>query len=373
MRIAFIDVTMTVSYGGIQTAVWQLACALTDMGHEVHVFGGEGDIRPELNGRVVHIHQFPFTPREKVLDLGSRFRRIWERGSFARHASAFVKSAGFDWIVITKPFDFFWTRILQESQTRIAFMSGGTDFYRGDRYLSRGISAWLACSHFNAWQIQHRYKRFPAVMYNGVDVALFSPQAKEKCTQMRTELGISDSTFVFGFAGRLVGWKGLSVAIQALADPVLRQKDVRLLLIGKGEDAPRLRGLAQKLQLENKIIFHPPVAHHLLPEFYSACNAGIFPSIGDEAFGITIAEAMSCELPVIASHIGGIPEVVGNEGTCGLLATPGDVVGFARAMANLVDNPDLCSRLGQSARQRIVTLYTWQYAAQRLLKQLNPA
>ena len=45
----------------------------------------------------------------------------------------------------------------------------------------------------------------------------------------------------------------------------------------------------------------------MLPEFYAACDAGIFPSIGDEAFGITIAEAMACGKPVIASYIGGIP------------------------------------------------------------------
>ena len=74
-----------------------------------------------------------------------------------------------------------------------------------------------------------------------------------------------------------------------------------------------------------QVIFHQPVEHAMLPEFYAACDAGVFPSIGDEAFGITIAEAMACGKPVIASYIGGIPEVVGNEQSAGLLVTPGDV------------------------------------------------
>lgn len=106
MKIAFVDVTVTVTYGGIQTAVWALARTLHDMGHQVSVFGGDGDIRPDLGGRVIDVRCFPFTPREKAPDLGNRFRRLWERWTFARNAKAAVIAGDFDWVVITKPFDF---------------------------------------------------------------------------------------------------------------------------------------------------------------------------------------------------------------------------------------------------------------------------
>ena len=86
MKIGLIDVTITMSYGGIQTAVWELAKQLHDAGHEVHLYGGNGDVRHELAGRQIHIHTYPYTPREKVIDLGGRFRRIVERYSFARYA-----------------------------------------------------------------------------------------------------------------------------------------------------------------------------------------------------------------------------------------------------------------------------------------------
>lgn len=372
MKIALFDVTVTVSFGGIQTAVWELARALHDAGHQVSVFGGDGKIRPDLGGREIAVHTFGFTPRDQVFDLGSRFRRIWERWSFASQALPTLVAGDFDWVVLTKPFDFFlpW-RMPAGSRTRFCFMSGGTDFFRGDRRLGRKVDAWVACSHFNAWQIAHHYKRFPQVMFNGVDVAAFSPAAR--APGLRQQLGFADNDVVFAFAGRLVGWKGLAVAIKALAEPALAGLPVKLLLIGDGDARAGLGELAARLGVADRVVFQAPVPHRELPKYYAAADGGVFPSIGDEAFGITIAEAMACGLPVVASHIGGIPEVVGNEGACGLLAPAGDPAGFAAAMAGLAANAGYRQRLGAAAAARIREQFTWTLAAQRLLRALASA
>lgn len=370
MKIAFVDVTTTVFFGGIQTAVWELARSLHDLGHEVTVYGGEGAVRPDLGGRSIAIRTFPFTPRERVLDLGSRFRRIVERWSFARAALPALAEAGHDWVILTKPFDFFWPwRMPKGSPTRFCFMSGGTDFFRGDRMLARRLDAWVACSHFNAWQVAHHYKSFPRVIFNGVDVAAFAPRPRDEAARAR--LGFAPSDTVFAFAGRMVGWKGLAVAIRALAEPPLAQRPARLLLIGDGDARPGLQQLAARLGVAERVHFHAAVPHRTLPELYALADAGVFPSIGDEAFGITIAEAMACGLPVIASHIGGIPEVVGNEGGCGILAPPGDARAWAEAMAGLTDAPQRRSDLGQAAAARIRSLYTWEQSARRLLAALE--
>ncbi|HEY3431451.1 MAG TPA: glycosyltransferase family 4 protein [Rhodocyclaceae bacterium] len=375
MKIAFVDVTVTVSYGGIQTAVWELARALHDDGHQVDVFGGEGAIQPELGGRGIGVKMFPFLDRGKVLDLGSRFRRIVERWTFARRAKQAVIDGEYDWVVLTKPFDFFWPRLMPKGHpTRFAFMSGGTDFFRGDRILARGIDAWVACSHFNAWQIQHYYKNFPEVMFNGVDVARFSPQALvaegDERETLRHAWGLTDADVLFAFAGRLVGWKGLSVAVEALASPLLVQLPTKLLIVGAGSDLPRLQEKATRLGVTQRVIFHEPVSHQRLPALYRAADVGIFPSIGDEAFGITVAEAMACGLPVVASYIGGIPEVVGNEGSCGFLVSPGKPAHLAQVMTQLAQDHPLRDRLGRAARERIVSHFTWRDAARRLLAAL---
>src|SRR5256885_8982382 len=133
-RIAFIDVTATVSYGGLQTVVWKLAEALARAGHEVTIFGGASNVASEqvLNnplpraGEGINVHTFPFCPRERIPDLGSRFQRTIERMSFARHARTAVIEGNFDWIIVDKPFDFFWPAIMpSSSKARFAFISGG--------------------------------------------------------------------------------------------------------------------------------------------------------------------------------------------------------------------------------------------------------
>ncbi len=369
-RVAFIDVTATVSYGGVQTAIWQLANTLHDFGHEITVCGGNGDIRPNLGGRAIAISTFPFTPRERLPNFGTRFRKIAERLSFARHARHAIISGSFDWIILTKPLDFFWPWLMPRANaSRFALMSGGTDFFAGDRRLGRRISAWLACSHFNAWQIASRYKCHPSVMYNGVNIKRFAVRPPDPT--LRAALGATSGDILFGYAGRLVGWKGMGIAIRALALPILRNLPAKLAVIGAGPQLQELQQLAIALGVTERVTFHHPVPHDMLPGLYAAIDVGVFPSVGDEAFGITIAEAMGCGKPVIASHIGGIPEVVGNEGSCGMLVPPGDVAALAEAMAQLAASEALRRRLGSAARQRIESLYTWELAATRMLKALG--
>ncbi|PWB55439.1 MAG: glycosyltransferase family 1 protein [Nitrosomonadales bacterium] len=365
-RIAFIDVTATVTYGGIQTAIWQLAQAIHDLGHEVTIFGGEGDIRPDLGGRAITVHTFPFTPRERLPNFGSRFRKIAERFSFARHAKAAVVAGNFDWVILTKPLDFFWPWLMPRTGShRFALMSGGTEFFAGDRILAKKINAWLACSHFNAWQIQSRYKKFPHVIYNGVNITQF--ECRPTDIELRAALGATSEDILFAYAGRLVGWKGMGVALRALAHPVMQGTPAKLMIIGAGPQLAELKQLASKLGITDRVLFHAAMPHSELPNMYAAMDVGIFPSIGDEAFGITIAEAMSCAKPVIASYIGGIPEVVGNEESCGLLTPPGDILALANAMKILACDADLRQRLGLGARARITRLYTWELSAKRLL------
>lgn len=370
MKIAFVDVTVTVTYGGIQTAVWELARAFHDLGHQVTVFGGEGSIRPDLGDRKIAVKTFPFTPREKAFDLGTRFRRFWERWSFARHARADVIAGDFDWVIITKPFDFFWPKLMPNtSRTRFAFRSGGTSFIAGDRYLARGVSAFFANSYFNAWQIKSRYGRFPKVIYNGVDLDRFGPQHRNDV--FRTQLGLVEGDVLCIFAGRLVGWKGLGISIQALASDVLRGLPIRFLVIGSGPEERALKSLADKLGLGEKVIFRPGMPHGELPVCWASADIGLFASIGDEGFSNSMAEAMASGLPIIATAFSGNPETVGNEGTCGFLVAPEDPQALADALSCLARDSALRRRMGLAARERIAENFTWDKVAKRLLAGLN--
>ncbi|MEY8712410.1 MULTISPECIES: glycosyltransferase family 4 protein [Mangrovibacter] len=366
MKIGFVDVTITTSYGGIQTAVWELAKALANLGHEIFLYGGAGDIRHDIKNYQITVRTFPYTPREKVVNIGRRFQRIVERLSMATHARKTIAEDDLDWLILTKPFDFFWPLLIPGScKTRFCYMSGGTSFFKLDRWLSKRIDAWVSCSEFNAWQIQHHFKHFPHVIYNGVDINKFTPDSGN----VRQKLNINDDHFLLVFAGRLVGWKGLSYVLKSLA--LIQDERVRFLIIGSGEERENLQVQSQMLGVDKQVIFHDPIEHSSLPAFYSSGDAGIFPSTGDEAFGITIAEAMACGLPVIGSYIGGIPEVIGNEGSAGLLVSPGHPEAIANAIRLLMGDREKRCLMGHNARQRITNLYTWQHSAQRLLSVLK--
>lgn len=370
MKIAFVDVTVTVTFGGVQTAVWELARTLNDLGHEVAVFGGHGNIRPDLGDRNIPVRTFPFTPREKALDLGSRFRRFWERWTFAKHVKPEIVAGDFDWVIITKPFDFFWPRIMPKgSRTRFAFRSGGTDFILGDRRLGKGISAWFANSHFNAWQIKSRYGKYPRVIYNGVDLERFGPHRRSD--ELRASIGLGPEDVACIFAGRLVGWKGVAVTLKALASPLLKDFPLRFVLIGDGPEAGSLKRQAAELGISERIIFRPGMPHGELPAWWASADIGVFSSIGDEGFSNSIAEALASGLPVIATAFSGNPETVGNEGSCGLLVTPGDPEELAAAIAALARDGQRRRAMGQAARERIAANFTWDRVARRLLDGLN--
>lgn len=372
MKIAFLDVNATMSYGGNQTAVWELSRALHDLGHEVTVIGGNGKVRPDLEGRAISVKTFAFTPRAQALDLGNRFRLFWERWTFARNARATVIADAYDWVIVTKPYDFFWPRLMPAaSRTRFAFRSGGTSFIAGDRYFARDIAAFFSNSHFNAWQIKSRFGRFPKVIYNGVDLKRFGPQQRKP--ELRAELGIGDDEVLCMYAGRLVGWKGVSFSIRALALPQLRDKRVRLLVIGSGPEEGALRHLADRLQLADRVIFRSAMPHGDLPSWWASADIGLFASVGDEGFSNSMAEALASGLPVIATAFSGNPETVGNEGSCGLLVAPEDADAIADAVAELVDDPARRRQMGEAARRRIENNFTWDRVARRLLDGLAQA
>jgi glycosyltransferase involved in cell wall biosynthesis len=340
------------------------------LGCEVDVYGGNGEIQLPSAVPGLTVRKFPYIHRSRFPALGTRFRKFSERASFAWSIRKSILTGGYDWLVVTKPLEFFWARLIPKSiATRLVFVSQGTDYFPGDRRAARRIGCFAACSHFNAWQLYSHFRRSSRVIFNGVNVDLFHPGAAD--AELRAALGFRDEEVVFAFAGRLIGWKGLHVALHAMAESTLRQMPIRLLLIGQGDALPRLKNLAVELGIADRCTFHPPLPHADLPKYYASVDAGIFPSIGDEGFGNTIAEAMACGLPVVAASNGGIPEVVGNEGNCGRLFTIADAKDCARAMAFVAADRSRRLQMGIAARQRMVRDFTWRASAERLLEALE--
>jgi len=361
MKIAFYNLTTTTKSGGIETFNWELGRFMAGQGHEVHLYGGRGPIRPYAHPGLT-VRTYPYTPRERFPNLGTRFRKFMERLTFARHAWKDLAAGRYDYIYIGKPYDLPWVLLAaRRSKAKVVYGSGGTEFFPGYRFLVKRVDIFTACSHFNADEIEAYTGIRPHVLYNGVDVFLFRPQPPDP--ELGRSLALAEGVPVLVTACRLIGWKGVDDAIRAVGALRDQGLNVRHLVLGDGEVRPALERLSRDLGLEDSVTFLGQVNHEELPRYYALAAAAVFSPVGAETFGISIAEAMACGVPVVATKVGGIPEMVGEEGA--LLAPPRDVAGLARALAELLRDSGLRARLAQSARRRVEERFTWTAAAQR--------
>ena len=128
MKIALYEITSTISIGGIQSFVWGLAKALAGKGHTVHIYGGNGDIRASRHDNIT-VFTFPYLPRQKLPDFGSRFRKFGERLSFNLFSSGALVKERYDVIYINKPYDLLVALLASKmSKARVVFGSGVLSF-----------------------------------------------------------------------------------------------------------------------------------------------------------------------------------------------------------------------------------------------------
>ena len=361
MRIALYNLTTTTQPGGIETFNRELARALAGRGHTVHIYGGRcgaiQDIPPGIS-----VHLYPYIRRERVPDFGSRFRKLVERVSFGFMSVRDVIKRGYDYIYVSKSFDIPAALLASRyMKAKVIFGSGGTEFFPGYKYLVGKVDHFFACSGFNASQIEQYCGIRPRVLPNGVNTELFMPV--EPPAELLRKLRLSAADSVIVSACRLVGWKGIQYAIGAVARLLKEGYDVRYMIIGDGENRRALEALAQDLGVRDNVLFLGNMKNSELPNYYSLAKIAVFPSIGVETFGISIAEAMSCGVPVISTKTGGIPEVVA-EGT-GLLVPPGDESALSDAVKALIADSALRETMGRAGRRRIIENFSWDVIVRR--------
>ena len=227
------------------------------------------------------------------------------------------------------------------------------------RRASRRVDVMVAVSAAVGSALVRNGVRAPAtkVIHNGVDTALFTPDARSGRRRVLDELWGSDcpdDVVLVGAAGNLRHVKGYDVFIRAAAAVAREDERVRFVLWGDGPERGHLAQLAAVHQLRGRLAM--PGRRCAMPEALAACDVFVQPS-RREGFGLAAAEAMSCGVPVVASHVDGLPEVVG-DGTTGYLVTPCDDRALARGLARLVSHPDLRASMAAAARARACAHFT---------------
>jgi glycosyltransferase involved in cell wall biosynthesis len=203
--------------------------------------------------------------------------------------------------------------------------------------------------------------RAPQVNHLGVDGEVFRPAAPD--AELAARAGIEPGDEVLVSAVRLVGLKGVQRVIRAVAALAPARPRLKYLVAGEGPYRPELERLIAASGLSTRVSLLGFLPQERLAGFYALGSLAVFPSTGEEALGLSIAEAMACGLPVLASRLGGVPEVVGEDGA---LVPPGDDQALAIAIAGLLDDPARRADLAQRGRARVLKEFSWSACAERL-------
>ena len=188
------------------------------------------------------------------------------------------------------------------------------------------------------------------VIHPGIDASHYTPSAGLDRTESPT----------FLYVGRLKRYKGVDVALRALALARRERTDLRLDIAGTGDDAARLKRLAASLGLESSVRFLGYVTEEAKRTLFRTSWANLFPS-PKEGWGLTVMEAAACGTPSVASDSPGLRDSV-RHGETGYLVPHGDADRFAARLLELANDPGLVSRLGKAARTH-AEAWSWDDAA----------
>jgi glycosyltransferase involved in cell wall biosynthesis len=354
MRIMFWNEAFLPHIGGQEIFTMRLAQGLIERGHEIAVVTGthtEGLADSEvLEG--VRIHRFRFLEAitgagsqgeaaiEHMMDLLPRLANV--KRSF-RPDLVHVNFAG------TTPFFHLRTSKAHDAPTLVTFQAALDDRFK----LSKGLLA----------QLIQRAARIVAVSSAAAEnVAAFTGYPRDKINIIapgipageftsRQEMSGSETPIVV-FLGRLVAEKGADVAIEAVAR---LNGAARLHIIGDGPQRKDLEDLVRARSVSHLVNFKGLVDDEMRKHLLAKSTIMVVPSLHQELFGMVAVEGALSGLPIIASAVGGLSEVVGDRG---LLFPPGDVLSLAKSLDLLVTDRSLALRLGECGRSHALANYS---------------
>ncbi|MEX2416293.1 MAG: glycosyltransferase family 4 protein [Paenibacillaceae bacterium] len=220
-------------------------------------------------------------------------------------------------------------------------------------------------------------RRFPTykhkffTSHQGVDIHLFRPRNPLDRARLRRAWSVTGTTNIL-FVGRTVPMKGLHTLVKAMARIPKTRKPLRLIVAGaswpgKKHNSPyirKIKHLAQKLHIRLTFTGYIPPAriHHI----YQLADIFVCPTKYREGVPLVNSEAMASGIPVVASRRGGIPEMIQHNHNGLLVSNYTNPSAFAHAINHILTSRALARRLAINGRKRVVQMFSWNAAAQRL-------
>ena len=205
------------------------------------------------------------------------------------------------------------------------------------------------------------YRGRKAIFYNAVDTTYFNVHANGAAFRKKLKI---DGKKVVLFMGRLMPQKGIEYLIDAM--PLVKQKvpNVHLVVHGWGPLLKTLQKRASKVDETNITVLFDQDFNKDRRQIFAACDVFCAPSLW-EPFGLVLIEAMACGKPIVASKIGGIPEIV--DDSFGILVKPKDVTGIANALIKMLKTDT--RQMGVAARKATEKRFVWSIAVDAYVKE----
>ncbi len=354
MNILFL--TTHLNTGGITSYLALLCRGLKRQGHEVFLVSAGGELEKDFSAMGVHTKSMNIRTKS---ELNPRiYIAAWRLRDYVEKNNIDIIHAH--------------TRITQVMGRLLGSWSGRRYVstchgYFKNRLVRRLIPCWgegvIAISEAVADHLEKDFfvprDRFVTIR-NGIDLAQFPLIGEEARAACRQKYNI-DGGAVIGIIARLSDIKGHDVLIWSMSHVVRTFPDVKLVIVGQGKEEERLRQMTKELNLEKHVIFLPLTGRptEILPLF----DIFVLPSY-KEGLALALIEAQASGLPVVASRVGGIPEIVMHEET-GLLVEPGNIDALAHAILVLLRDLPRARAMGRRAHEVAVR----SFSAERMVQE----
>lgn len=341
------------SIGGTPIQICIQAKTLTEMGHEVHIFAlGELNPRLEMGAAIFH------KAGEQADDLMHREYAALELANYILKINAEVH---FDIFMAHYPCAMFACAINKAiTGTPFIILLHGTEqhLYLLDQFqfyaTSIGISLASQVIAVSKKCKEEFLSTFPEIVEKMdviTDAIYCSHISQKRIQQLNKQIHQKDkNSFLFGFIGRMCEQKGVKELLEAFTI-VLQKHDCKLILIGEGSLDRYIDDYIQNHNLFSNIIKKGFVNHNEVYEYLSVLDSLVLPS-HHEGLGTIVLESLYCGTPVLASKVGGIPEII-QEGYNGLLFSPYSIEGIKNSMITIIEDAILFRELKHNALESV--------------------
>lgn len=358
--------TRSLNVGGAERQFCELVKYLHRSGHEVTVmtYYSGGKLEEEL--RTI--------PGLQLLSMGST--GAWHSLLLTLKVAAYCRRIAADVLYCFIGHEpAYVTKFLTKTKTVIRISNGGMDFSQNNPKskfllrLGRFFSMWTDLIVSNSLAGQRFYQSFGynaakmVIVHNGFDVSRFRPDADLRL-QSRSEMNVSEQTFVYGYVARFHPEKGHKFFLEAAVDLSTVSKDWKLVFAGGGskEFKIELQKIAEQLGLDEQCIWMDDCMD--MPLLYNGLDACVLVSPA-EGFPNVIGEAMSVGIPCIATKVGEVSELLGSDE---FIVEYGDVSGLSANLRKMVESPsESLKEIGEQNRKRMVEKFSVEQCGEKYL------